>query len=164
MPETNSAARVAGRRHVQLRSVADLRREVEAIIAAAQNGTIRAGGNWSAPQILRHVAQVIAFSYDGFPSRPPWPIRWMGRLWFRLRRRQVLEKPFPPGFRTMNEMLPEPDVSLERAAAQFRALLLRLEAGEPIVRASPLFGKLTHTEWMQLHLRHAELHFSFIHY
>jgi len=36
----------------------------------------------------------------------------------------------------------------------------RLRAGPP-ARPNVIFGPLTHDEWIQLHLRHAELHLSF---
>ena len=41
--------------------------------------------------------------------------------------------------------------------------MARIEGGERMSKPSPVFGPMTHEEWEQLHCRHAELHFSFIH-
>jgi Protein of unknown function (DUF1569) len=37
----------------------------------------------------------------------------------------------------------------------------RLASQVPVL-PSPLFGRLTHGDWIKLHLRHAELHLSFL--
>jgi hypothetical protein len=50
----------------------------------------------------------------------------------------------------------DPDEGLRR----FRAALDRLRATAPTM-PNPVFGPLTHEQWIQLSLRHAELHLSF---
>jgi len=42
-------------------------------------------------------------------------------------------------------------------AARLAAAWARLQRAAPTVD-NPIFGHLTHDEWQQMHLRHAELH------
>lgn len=57
--------------------------------------------------------------------------------------------------------MPPDDVTLPEAVARMRRVIERVAAGERFARPSPLFGPLTHEEWVTLHLRHCELHYSF---
>jgi hypothetical protein len=38
----------------------------------------------------------------------------------------------------------------------------RAPTGELMLSANPSMGPLSHDEWIQVHLRHAELHLSFL--
>lgn len=49
-----------------------------------------------------------------------------------------------------------------QALADLQAAFARLAAQVPM-RPNPIFGKMSHEEWIKLHLRHAELHQSFFH-
>ncbi|MBU6413896.1 MAG: DUF1569 domain-containing protein [Planctomycetes bacterium] len=52
------------------------------------------------------------------------------------------------------------EVGLDEGATRCLHLWRRL-ATEPPTLIHPIFGKLTHQEWIAGHLRHAELHLSF---
>lgn len=50
----------------------------------------------------------------------------------------------------------------EEGLARLRKALDRLEKNPPTT-PNPLFGHMPHEEWLLLHIRHAELHLSFVH-
>jgi hypothetical protein len=52
----------------------------------------------------------------------------------------------------------EVDEGLARLQAAYHRL-----ATETPTHTSPVFGPLTHQQWIKFHLRHAELHLSFFH-
>ena len=45
----------AERRSLEFATVADLRREIDRLVAADNAGTLRTTGNWSAGQVFQHV-------------------------------------------------------------------------------------------------------------
>ena len=51
-------------------------------------------------------------------------------------------------------------IDCNAGANRFRAGFARLKADCPTCN-NPVFGVLTHDQWIQLNLRHAELHLSF---
>lgn len=153
--------RISGRRDVELSSLEDLQREIDAIVSADRDGSLRTLGNWSAGQNLQHIGRFFEFALDGFPFQLPWPLRVVGRL---LRNRS-LSKPLPAGVRfptNARALAPDPEVPTEEGAAYLRAQLDRIGAGERMTAVSPLLGPLDHDEWVRLQLRHAELHLSFL--
>jgi hypothetical protein len=160
--DTRSAA---ARRPVQLRTVADLAAEVERVAAAAAASRVRALGNWSAAQVLWHLGRLMELSFGGFPFRYPWPVRWPARLLRVLLWRWLLALAFRPGFRNpavAAALEPEPAVSLAEAVRHVRGQLERISAGERMTAANPSMGPLSHEQWAEVHLRHAELHLSFL--
>jgi hypothetical protein len=85
------------------------------------------------------------------------------RLILRLRRKTILEKGMMPGVRVGR--IPEGTLGVEpletdEGLRQFRAAMERLRSAAP-TSPNPVFGPLTHAQWIQLNLRHAELHLSF---
>ena len=48
----------------------------------------------------------------------------------------------------------------DRWFSRFRAAMDRLRTTAPAA-PNPVFGRLTHEQWIQLNLRHAELHLGF---
>jgi hypothetical protein len=156
---------VAARRSVRLRSVDDLVAEVERVAEAAAAGRVRPLGNWSAAQILWHLGRLLEFSFGGFPYRYPWAVRWPARLLRVLSWRWLLTLAFRPGFRNPPVAAAvEPDrvVSLAEAVRYLRGQLERISSGERMTAANPSMGPLSHEEWVEVHLRHAEMHLSFL--
>lgn len=51
--------------------------------------------------------------------------------------------------------------SLEDGLARLHAAFRRLKTEVP-TQPNVIFGPLTHDEWINMHLRHAELHLSFL--
>ena len=77
----------------------------------------------------------------------------------------TLRRGFPSGFRPPQKfeqaVFPVGPIG-EEAVRQLQAALARTQR-EPMTAAHPVFGRLTHQQWTQFHLRHAELHLSFLH-
>lgn len=150
------------RRLVSYSSLADLSRDLDVLQAAHAAGTLKALGNHSPGGVLAHVALGMRCSFDGFPSRAPAWIRWLGPLM----KKSVLSKPFEPGFKLKKEI----DAKVWDDATSFEAGVQQLR--EQIARASspsaapsaphPFFGAMTAGEWQVYFLRHAELHLSFL--
>lgn len=154
--------RTAPRRPLNFGSIADLRADLDRLERAHAAGTLEATGNWSPGQALGHLATWIGFAYTGPPraSIPAAPIRLM----LRMTKRRWLSKTLPAGFRIPRveggTFGIEP-LEFDEGIRRLRADLMRLESEPPPPR-HPLFGRMTHQEWIQLHLRHAELHMGFL--
>ncbi|MGF1583566.1 MAG: DUF1569 domain-containing protein [Gemmataceae bacterium] len=147
---------VSDRRSVHYDTFDDLRCDVESLVG----GKVRTVGNWSLAQILDHLTKIMVGSLDGYKSVFPWPMRVVARLLFKKR---FLTKGLPPGFKipsSATDVQPE-DKPIEETLVEFRDVIRRLEQETPQA-LHPAFGKLTLDEWKQLHLRHAELHLSFV--
>ncbi len=117
----------------------------------------RTTGNWTAAQIVQHVGRLIAYSIDGFPGRAPLPLALLGRLV----RKKAMARPLRPGLRTFDFLKPDDHVSWEEAVEFLNRTIARLDR-ERMRKKSPIFGRLSHEEWVRLHCRHAEMHFSFM--
>jgi hypothetical protein len=157
--------RVTHRRTLHLSSIEEHSAEVDRVLAAHAAGELRTLGNWSAAQILQHIGRLIEFALDGFPFRYPWYYRaatWQLKFvaW-----RWLLARAFRPGFRNppvAAALEPDPHLSLETAANYLRGPLARLAAGEQMTHPSPAEGRISHAQWLEAQLRHAELHLSFL--
>ena len=162
LPETRSAG---ARRVVRLHTIDDLVAEVNRIVAAAGADRVRSLGNWTPAQALQHLGRMIEFSFDGFPFRYPWRFRCAAALLRLISWRWLVALAFRPGFKNPPEAAAlEPDltVSLDEAAEYLRRQLQRIRSGERMSKASPVEGRISHDQWVYAHLRHAELHLSFL--
>lgn len=79
---TSIDTRKAQRRELAFHCTGCLKSDLAQIEAADRAGTLRVTGNWTAGEILDHVAKTIEFSIDGFPPeiRVAWPVRIVARL------------------------------------------------------------------------------------
>jgi hypothetical protein len=153
------------RRAVCLHSIDEFVAEMERIANAYHSGRIRTTGNWTAAQILEHLAKLIEYSYDGFPFRVSWPIRAVSHVAKWLAWKRFIQWSFQPGCRLPDyarALLPSPNAEFDAAADRLRAVLARIQSGEPMLQPSPFEGRLTHEQFVFVHLRHAELHLSYI--
>jgi hypothetical protein len=155
-------AQVQDRRTLRFHSIDDAMRDIDAIVAAEQAGTLRPLGNWTPGQILGHVAAWINYSYDGYPvARPPWFIRFILRMMVK----KYLRDGMPAGVRipkTEHGTFGIEPFSTTEGAARLRRALQRLQSDEPAPHDSPAFGPISREHRIQLNLRHAELHLSFL--
>jgi hypothetical protein len=149
------------RRTLRFGSIDEAIAEAERLVAAEREGRSTCVGNWKLGQALGHLATWANFAFDGYPPevRAPLPVRMI----LRLMRGTILNKGMMPGVRVGK--IPEGTVGLEPLDAdeglrRFRAAMERLRASAPTT-ANPVFGPLTHEQWIALNLRHAELHLSF---
>lgn len=148
------------RRTVRYASLAALRDDLEKL-ARGRYETI---GQWSFGQILAHLASTMNYSLDGFPFRLPWPMRLLAALGAPLFKKSFLTQPMKPGYKVPKSaapMLPPAEISTAEGLARIRAALDRFQRETPEAR-HPFLGRLSPEEWIALHLRHAELHMSFV--
>lgn len=150
------------RRQLRFRSIAEMEREVDRLVAADRAGRIQLKGNWTLAQMLAHLAAWVDYNYIGFPI-PRAPL--MIRLVLKLMRGKMLSGSMPQGIRLPNvkegTLGADPGVSLDDALAKFHGAIGRLKAGDPPRHPSPAFGAMTLDEVVKLTLRHAELHLGF---
>jgi hypothetical protein len=152
--------RTAPRRTLRFDTLAGLRAELDRLDAAHRAGTLRATGNWSPGRILAHLAAWIEYPYSGFPMRSSILMRLLGRL----AKRSILHAPFKPGFRfraVPSGTYGQDEMPFPEALSRLRTALDTLETRTPPL-PSPVFGPLSHEEWIRLHLSHAELHLGFL--
>jgi hypothetical protein len=153
---TVATNKVQNRRELHFNSVEEILADVERLA----KGKVRTLGNWSAGQILKHLAIVMDASIDGAGFRLPWYMRLLGRML----RKRVLNGPMSAGFKlptnAANVLVPPP-TSFEEGLAAFRHAVHRQQT-ETSRQPSVFLGPLTAEEWTQLHCRHAELHLSFL--
>lgn len=153
------------RRTLRLDSIDELAAEIDRLVNAQHSGHLEAAGNWTPAQILDHLAVFMEFSYEGFPFRASWPVRAASHLAKWIAWQRFVDWALRPGFRIPNPAL-EPDqwADFDVAAARLRAQVNRIRRGEPMTAPSPWEGALTQDQWIYVHLRHAELHLSFLDY
>jgi len=152
----------AARRTLKFGSFKELWADVERIAAAEKAGRLRRTGNWSAGQVMGHLATWVNYPYDGYPPelRPPWFIK----LILKMQKNKFLRGPMPAGVRIpkiKEGTMGTKDMSLDEGMAQLRRAWDRLLKSPPEID-NPIFGKMTHEEWIAGHLRHAELHLGFL--
>jgi hypothetical protein len=125
-------------------------------------------GNWSLGQTCDHLANFMRLSLEGFPSRlVPWPLSTLMRRVLLSPRRIV--RPMPPGLRTPKYLVPAPlppgadaRAADHAAAARLVTMCRRVKHHGGDFYPSPIFGRLTPALWRLVHLRHCELHLSFL--
>lgn len=147
----------AKRRTVRYSTLDEFLADAEQILSAPHQ-TI---GEWTAGQILEHLARTMNASIDGFGMKAPWLLRVTIGAWMK---NSSLIKPLKPGFKLpkkASKFIPAADVSETEALASCQRAVRRLDAEDPTA-PHPMFGNMAREEWIQLHLRHAELHMSFI--
>lgn len=149
-------------RHLRFTSLDDALAEAERLAAAARAGRLKHAGNWSLGQALGHLATWTNFAFDGYPPsiRPPLPIR----LILRVMRNRILKKCMMAGVKMRGipgGTLGVEPLSTDEGLARFRAAVARLSSTAPQID-NPIFGRLTHQQWIELNLRHAELHLGFL--
>lgn len=117
-------------------------------------------GNWSLAQICQHVGIGMreTVEADKLFDAPLW-LRLLGP-WLRGR---VLKSGLPRGFQIPRggERLIPPPVSFDEGLAALEAGIATLKASDRRI-AHPVFGRMSIAQWDQFHLRHAEMHLSFI--
>jgi uncharacterized protein DUF1569 len=147
---------VAGRRTIRFASLDDVVVDAQRLVASPDTKML---GNWSLGQILMHLSGAVNGSIDGIPFKAPWFVRLIGPLI----KRRILTRGMSPGFRLPKAAEPRAFPTPASSAAGLETL--RQAVGrtrtEKMTSPHPVFGRLTHQEWEQLHLRHSELHLSF---
>lgn len=163
MPTTAVNTKTAEHRELRFHSIEELRAELERVAAADRAGKLRCTGNWSAGQTFNHLATWINFGYDGFPAtlRPPAIVKFI----LKFMKGRFLSAGLPRGVRIgkiPGGTLGTEPMSTEQGLAKLDLALKRAAAGAP-THPSPVFGMMSHDEFIRGTLRHAELHLGFLH-
>jgi hypothetical protein len=159
MPDPIDTAKVIDRRKIRFGSPADLDADVAKLVEADRAGRLTHLGNWTLGQALNHLGAWVNFGFDGNPLKPPFFVRWIAGL----QKNKYINGGMPAGVhipRAPGGTLAHEPSTLDDGLAKFNGAWARLKKGSPTL-PNPVFGDLTHDEWTQLHLRHAELHLSF---
>lgn len=149
--------KVQGRRRLNFRSFDELLEDAERVAA----GPVKVLGNWSPGQNFKHLATTCHASIDGYPMTFPWYMRAVGYL---IRKPLLSSMQMPAGISIPSKeaasLIPAP-ISSEEGLAELRAAITRLQK-EPRRARHPMLGAFTREQWDQLHLKHANLHLSFL--
>ncbi len=148
--------KVAGRRKLHFDSLDEVASDAERLAASPNTRVL---GNWPLDRLIGHLAMAINGSIDGISAKAPWYIRTVSPLF----KKRFLTHSMSPGFNLPTEAEAKfypSSGSPQEAAKKLRAAVDRLKT-ERMTSPHPVFGHLTHDEWLQLHLRHAELHLSY---
>jgi hypothetical protein len=148
------------RRALRFAGVHEMRAEVERVHAWARAGEARAAGNWSVGQIFGH----LAFWIEEIDHDKGVRVAWYGRVLARLMKRRILTGRPAAGVRLAGAPLGTYGCEEMTLAAGYERLvraMARLERGDfPSVDRN--WGRMRPEDWLNLHLRHAELHLGFV--
>ncbi len=151
-------AKVQGRRKLHYQSYQEVIDDAEQL----RGRKVRSLGNWSLGQVLKHLGEAMDSSVDGIPFQVPWWVRLAGVLYYR---RKLIKGPFPAGFqlpgRARRKLVASPETSYEEGMTRFGEGIAKLASTTARV-PHPAAGTMTADQWDQFHLRHAELHMSFL--
>lgn len=149
-------------------SIDELKAELDRIEASHQAGTLKVTGNWSAGKIFDHCSKPMKLAFDGFfdeqgkPIKFPFYIRFFGVF---LLKPMLGRSHMKPGIKlpaAASSMLPADDCTFEQGIEALREQLARMDHGETMTAKSPLLGKMTHKQWVLMHIDHCRMHFGFI--
>jgi hypothetical protein len=157
-----NTSKVTGRRKLQFDSLDDVVNDVDRILVAQSSGELRVLGNWTAGQILAHLASWAEYPYKGYPMKPP---VWLIRFILKRMLPRTLAHGMSPGVKIpgiAGGTTGQEDQPIDLAGSRYKKALERLKSAEPAIHHSPAFGLLPHSDIVRLQLRHAELHLSFI--
>jgi hypothetical protein len=150
-------AQVVRRRRLRFESFDEILDEARSLAARPT----RQLGNWSLGQVCEHLGLSMEECTSADKAfRVPLVFRIVGRLY----RNRALARGIPQGFQLPPDgakLLVPPPVPVEQGLATLEAGMAALAATSRRV-PHPVFGKLSVEQWHQFHLRHAELHLSFI--
>lgn len=149
--------KVAGRRVVRYESLDEILADAERL-AVIPTRTL---GNWSVGQIYTHLAKAADVLIDGAPLSAPLPVQWVLRTFLKKR---ILSKSLSPGFKLpkrASSLIPDL-TSTEMGLELLRIATARIKKTEKRAERHPAFGKCSTEDWNAWHLRHSEMHMSFI--
>jgi hypothetical protein len=151
--------KVTTRRKLKFDSIDQVSAEVDRLVEAERAGRLGHVGNWTLGQTLGHLAAWADYAYAGYPLKTPFFIRWI----LRSRKQKFIHEPMQAGVKIPGvpggTAATEP-VPLDEAVGRMHRAMARLKSEAPTL-VHPIFGPLTHDEWIAINLRHAELHLGF---
>ena len=148
------------RRPLHFDTIDQILADLDTLATAQQAGKLRTLGNWTPGQNLGHLSSWIDYSFNG----PPFKVPFIAKLFMRPMKKKFLFKPMGPGSRlpkNPNGTFGTDVLSFDEGLSRLRRNLTRLKSESPKIPHA-LFGPMTHDEWIAQHLRHCELHLSFM--
>jgi hypothetical protein len=119
-------------------------------------------GRWSLPYICQHLATTVNKCIDGGDIDFPVPLRT--RIVARILRNHLLNTRLPGGFKLPKDaeavLFHEP-ASVAAAIADLESAVARLSTTNKR-QSHPVLGRMNPRLWDLFHMRHAELHLSYI--
>lgn len=151
--------KVSARRKLRFATIDQVLAEVDRLVDAERAGKLEHLGNWTLGQTLGHLACLAEYAYAGIPMKTPFFVRWI----LRSRKQKFIHEPMQAGVKipgVKGGTLATDPVPLDEALGRLQRVFSRLKS-EPPTLVHPIFGVLTHDEWIAINLRHAELHLGF---
>ncbi|MCX7420982.1 MAG: DUF1569 domain-containing protein [Planctomycetia bacterium] len=151
-----SAKTSSSRRSVRYSTLSDIIQDAEQLLSS--HHTV---GHWTFGQICQHLAKTMNCAFDGFGFQAPWFARWIIAAFVK---NSLLIKPMRSGFQLPERgkaILPDDNISNEEGLRQMSLAIERFSHEVPTA-PHPFLGKMASEEIVQLQLRHAEMHMSFI--
>lgn len=152
---------VTNHRKLRFATLEEAIAEAERLAEAERAGTLKRLGNWTLGQAIGHVAYWGERAHKGYPPKfgPPKFLAWL----LKFKKAKYLNDAMPQGIRipgvaggTLHTEPMETGAALDSLKAAFARL-----KSEPPRHANAAFGPMSQHEWIQLNLRHAELHFGY---
>ncbi len=153
--------KVTGRRTLRFNSPGEMEADVAKLVEAERAGRLTHVGNWTLGQALNHLGVWATFAFEEHPLKPPFFVRWI----VGMRKNTYINVKLPAGVSIPKveggtvACEPAPRV-WKKGLDRFNSAWARLKKERP-TRPNVIFGPLSHQEWINLNLRHAELHLSF---
>jgi hypothetical protein len=155
----NTAPSKQQRRTLRFDTLEQVLQDAEKLVQAEH---IEQAGNWTLAQCLMHLALSARMSMDGSgPTKRNLIVKFIGPII----KRRIIKHGMKPGFKLPENrarlLVPKEKTKLDSAWDALQRQLKRMETHEKF-QPHPVFGPMTRDEWLQLTLRHAELHLSFL--
>ncbi len=154
---TINTTKVTGRRTLRFESLDAALADAERLVGQP----CRTLGNWTIGQNLDHLARTVRIAFEGPHILAPWFVRVVIAPFMK---KKFITQSMPAGFQFTKQMepyRPEDQAVAVAALDELRKQYARLSRESPTA-PHPFLGPLTHEEWIGVHLRHAELHLSFL--
>lgn len=127
---------------------------------AAKPGA-RSRGTWTVAQNIWHVGRFIKAGVEGYPAKVPVFLKILGPLLIK----QFTTKGFRPGIKlpakAASHMVAPVETTIEQAMDMFETAIQSAK-DKGFLPKNPMMGKMTQQQWIDLHCRHAEMHFGLI--
>jgi hypothetical protein len=155
MTESAGSRREVTRRKVQFDSFRSMFADIDRL---HRDGYQRAG-NWDLGTICCHLADAIERSMDGFLTRAPLLLRIVSPLILPM----VLKlRRIPSGVNVAKFALPSGEQNATEQIARLRQVVARYVAFKEPLQPHPMFGRISRSQFDQVHLIHAAHHLSFL--
>lgn len=151
---TQEAEKPKSRRELHFETMQDILNEVESLAS----GPVISLGKWTPAQNIDHIRSVIRVAHAGTDFKMPLAYRILGKVL----KGYFLKSSFKAGMKTEPIFEPPAEITMEQALAAFREDVEIASRPGAMSQPSPLFGAMTHEQWVQLNCRHAELHLGFL--